>query len=224
MELWRDGTRGKVGLMTDWQTILLTALVTTVGTGLVTYLGHRLTVRRDSEVERLRHATFLAVRVSAVLHPFVMSCVEVVADRGYRDQQGELFPDSVPPTLELPQDVDWRSIDPLLMDRVLSLPNEIASAEKTISFVAEVQSGPPDHEEWFEERRFAWAGLGLLALDIARDLRDRYELPQLDYSRYDPRDALEAAFRKQDEMRMTGAENANRIVKKFKAKKAGTTG
>lgn len=56
-----------------------------------------------------------------------------------------------------------------------------------------------------------WGKLGLMALDLARDLRNRYKLRQPDYSRYDPRDVLEAAVRKEDEMRTMGGTNAKRI-------------
>lgn len=209
--------------MDDWQLVLLTAGVTTVGTGLVTWIGHRITVARDTQEERDRQGTYLAVRVATVLDPFVMGCVNVVNDQGSYDQQGLLEPEHSPPGLDLPQDVDWKSIDPHLMDRILTLPNDIASAEKTISFVGDMQAGPPDYDEWFDERRYQWAGIGLKALDLARDLRDRYRLPQRDYSLYDPRDTLEDAFRKEDEMRTKGAITAKRIVKRFKEKKAAAT-
>lgn len=205
----------------------LTALVTTVGTWFVTryQLRHEAEAQATARKEELdRHGTYLAVRVASVLDPFVMAAVEVVNDKGIYDQHGELNPDSVEPTLDLPQDVNWKSIDPHLMDRILTLPNEIASAKRTVSFVGEMISGPPDYDEWFDERRFQWAKLGLMALDLARDLRDRYKLRQPDHSRYEPRDVLEAAFRKEDNMRTKGAASAKRLAKKAKPKKAGTAG
>lgn len=196
----------------------LTAVVTTFGTWIVT--RYSVSQERQARQEELdRHGTYLAVRVSSILDPFVMAAVEVVNDRGYPDQDGELGPDSVEPSLDLPNDVDWKSIDPHLMDRILTLPNEIQRAEKSLSHVAEYVSGPPDHDEWFSERRYQWGRIGILALDLARDLRNRYKLRQPDFSQYDPRDVLEAAFRKQDEMRAMGAANAKRLVAKLKAKK-----
>jgi hypothetical protein len=205
--------------------IAMTALVTTVGTWFVTryQLRQKAETQATARKEELdRHGTYLAVRVATVLDPFVMACVEVVNDRGYRDQEGILEPEHSPPGLNLPQDVDWQSIDPHLMDRILSMPNDIASAEKTISFVGEITSGPPDYDEWFDERRYQWAGIGLKALDLARDLRERYKLPQRDYSRYDPRDTLEAAFRREDDMQTKGAATAKRIAMKAKAAKRTT--
>lgn len=175
--------------------IALTAAVTTLGTWLVTRytVGHERQVRKE---DLDRHGTYLAVRVTSILDPFVMACIDVVNDKGQRDQEGILEPEHSPPALDLPQDVDWQSIDPHLMDRILSMPNDIESAQKSVSFVGEMISGPPDYDEWFDERRFQWAGIGLKALDVAMSLRDRYKLPQRDYSRYDPRVLLEAAFRK----------------------------
>jgi hypothetical protein len=201
----------------------LTALVTTVGTWFVT----RYQLSRQAEIERAarkeeldRTATYLAVRVSSVLDPFVTGCVAVINDSGLPDQQGEMYPEERTPTLDLPQDVDWKSIDPHLMDRILSLPNEMARAEDTIAFVGDMISGPPDHSEWFAERRYQWAKLGLMAMDLARDLRDRYKLLQRDYSIYDPREVLERAFRKEDGMRKKGAVTAKRIVANGKKKQA----
>jgi hypothetical protein len=157
----------------DWETVGLTALVTTVGTILVNIVGHRLTTRKDSQEERDRHATYLAVRVAALLDPFVMGCVGVSTDRGSYDGNGELVPQELEPVLALPEDVDWRSISPILMDRILTLPNEIATARETISSMSYI-AGPPDYDEWFEERKYQWAKIGLMALDIATDLRKTY--------------------------------------------------
>lgn len=217
-----EAAQAAEGIGAVW-TILITAGLSVAATLGTTWFGHWLGLSkdkelRDAELERL--GTYLAVRVSSVLDPFVMSAVEIVNDRGYRDPEGELGPETVAPMLDLPTDVDWKSIDPHLMDRILSMPNEIATAEKSISFTGEMTSGPPDHDEWFNERRYQWSKLGLTALNLARDLRTRYRLPQRDYSRYDPRDVLEAAFLNEDEMRAQGAVSAKRIVAKAKAKKA----
>lgn len=203
----------------DWETVGLTALVTTIGTILVTFVGHRLTTRKDSQDERDRHATYLAVRVSAILDPFVMAAVSVSGDKGQYDANGELGPEATEPVLTLPDDVDWKSIDPHLMDRILTLPNEIASARSTIDFMGEV-TGPPDYDEWFSERRYQWAKLGLMALDLATDLRRRYRLKPRDYSRYDPRKYFEREFRAESERRREAAEAAQRLLKAHERKKS----
>ena len=198
------------GPVSSFASILLTALVTTVGTWIVT--RYSLSQDRATRQEELdRNATYLAVRVSNVIDPFVMACIDVVNDSGRLNQEGVVEPEHPTPRPDLPQDVEWKSIDPHLMDRILSLPNEISASEKSIAFVGDELSGPPDYDEWFEERQYEWAKLGLVALDLARDLRDRYKLPQRDYSRYDPRVTLEHAFRKEDELRKKAAESARQL-------------
>lgn len=60
-------------------------------------------------------------------------------------------------------------------------------------------------------------GIGLKARDLARDLRDRYKLPQRDYSRYDPGGRARCGLPKEDEMRTRGATIAKRLTAKFQA-------
>lgn len=206
--------------------IFLTAFVTSCFTWLITSYTLSRQEERETETrreERDRHGTYLAVRVSSILDPFVMSAVDVVNDQGTYDQQGEREPEEQTPTLTLPDDVDWKSIDPHLMDRILTLPNEIESAKKSMSFVAEVIAGPPDYEDWFEERRYQWGRIGILALDLATDLRKRYALKPRDYSRYDPRPHLEKAFREKDDMIKHGAEVAKTLIENHEKKKSGKT-
>lgn len=199
--------------------IVLTAGVTTLGTWWVT----RYTLKTEAEAtaagrkeEIERHATFLAVRVASILDPFVMSCIDVVNDKGAYDARGERTTTTSDPALALPQDVDWKSIDPHHMDLVLTLPNEIMNAEKSIAFLADHIATPPDYEEIYNERQYQWARIGLLALNLAAELRERYGLSKRDYSRYDPRDVLERAFKKEDEMRNQGAELAKRLTSKHR--------
>ncbi|RWK58058.1 hypothetical protein [Mesorhizobium sp.] len=131
------GAQWKTGSLFCWR-----QASPTIGTMLVTWIGHRMTVASDTQKELERHGTFLAVRVASVLDPFVMGTVDIVNDRGSYVDGGELHSFAVEPTLDLPRDVDWKSIDPHLMDRILTLPNEIANAEKTFAFVGEMRSGP----------------------------------------------------------------------------------
>ena len=65
------------GPVSSFAGILLTALVTTVGTWIVT--RYSLSQDRATRQEELdRNATYLAVRVSNVIDPFVMACIDVV--------------------------------------------------------------------------------------------------------------------------------------------------
>lgn len=201
--------------------IALTALVTTLGTWLV----NRYTLRQEAETQAAtrreeldRHGTYLAVRIAAMLDPFVMECVNFISDGGQPDKDGEMIASVSLPNLKLPEDVDWKSIDPHLMDRILTLPNEIDTALKAIDYTWLHFSRPPDHDEMFEERRYQGGRLGILALDLATDLRQRYRLKPRDYSRYDPRIYLEKAFREKDDMIQYGAEIAKQLIENHKHK------
>lgn len=176
--------------MAGWQTILFTALLTTIGTAAVSYLSHRWTVRSDSEAERKRHARYLAIRVVCVLDTFVSECGEVVYDDGMPDNDGITSPRVSTPTLSLPADVDWRTVEPGLMYRALGFHNEILSADKAIAWMADETSGPPDYDEFFTERKLQYGQLGLAALQLADDLRKRYGVPARNYENWKPCDVL----------------------------------
>lgn len=201
--------------------ILLTATLTTFGTWWVT----RYTLRSQAKInatvrdeESKRHEGYLAVRVVSVLEPYAMRCIDVVNDDGEFDQRGERRASVPRPDLMLPQDVDWKSIDVQLMDRILTIPNKMENASASVNFVGEMLAGPPYYEEVFEERRYQWAKLGLLALDIASDLRTTYGLQQPDYSMYDPREVLKKHFVAAHEARQRGAKVASSIIASHEAK------
>ena len=211
--------------MPEWQLILLTALVTTIGTAIVSYFGHRLTVRRDSDAERERHARYLAIRVVCTLDPFASGCADVAGDDGIpTPPEGEYEAGVAIPRLVLPDDVDWRSVDPELMYRILGLPSEIAVADQSISFVGSEISSPPDHYEYFSERSIKYGRLGLTALKLADDLRKRYGIPARDYGDWNPRESLETRLAKiekdkaEDDARR--AESTRKMWEDLEARKA----
>lgn len=201
--------------MPEWQLILLTALVTTIGTAIVSYLGYRWTVRSDSEAERERHARYLAIRVITCLDNFVNGCGDVVYDDGMSDHEGEVYPREETPTLTLPEDVDWRSIDADFMYRCLGFPNEIASHDKAIGWVADQIAGPPDHDEFFTERKLRYGQLGLKALQLADDLRARYKVPARNTEGWAPRDTLEAKVKEAEKEKADAADRQARMYQEM---------
>ncbi|MCG8561920.1 MAG: hypothetical protein MI824_19150 [Hyphomicrobiales bacterium] len=177
----------------------MTAAVSVIGTLGVTYFGHWLGLSKDKQLrqeELDRHARFLAIRVVCKLDPFVSECCLVVHDQGAPDQQGEMYPLVGEPTLSFPEDVDWKSVKPDLMYRILSFPNDIEIGQQYISFVAEEIAFPPDYEEFFRERTIEYGRLGLNALVLANEIRETYGIPQRVYGDRHPKDALEAALAK----------------------------
>ena len=206
--------------MPEWQLILLTALMTTIGTAIVSFLGHRWTVRSDSEAERERHARYLAIRVITSLDNFVNDCGDVVYDDGMSDHEGVIHPRETTPTLTRPEDVDWRSIDPGFMYRCLGFPNEIASHDKAIRWVVDQIAGPPDYEEFFTERRLRYGQLGLKALKLADDLRTRYKVPAQNTEGWSPKDKLEGKVKEAEKEKADEADRQARMYKEMQERSA----
>lgn len=130
---------------------------------------------------RASSANYLAIRVVCILDQYIRNCATVVGDdgtdMGQRDQEGCLqvqvpLPD--PPSF--PTDIDWKSIDSILAYRLLSLPNDIRSADDLIEGANNIAL-PPDFDELFEEREKQYSALGLKVNKLAEELRARYQVP-----------------------------------------------
>ena len=148
---------------------------------------------RDARANK-RQARYLAIRIVCVLDEFLGQCTNVVADDGLafgqRSADGCLEPQvSQPNGLPLPSDVDWRSIDHGLMYRILALPSRIERDNRCISFSAE-HSFPPDYNEFFEERRYRYALIGLEVATLAQTLRSTYGIPAQEIDEWRPVDYL----------------------------------
>ena len=207
--------------MPEWQLILLTALVTTIGTAFVSYVSHLWTVRSDSKAERERHARYLAIRVVCVLDPFVSECGDVVYDTGMPEHDGTMHPRVGTPKLAFPEDVDWRAVDPDLMYRILGFPNEIAIADQAIDWVVEQIAGPPDYNEFFDERIIRYGKLGLAAMQLADDLRKRYGIPAKNYGDWNPREVMtEKVAEAEKDKAERDAENAEMLKEMWERREA----
>jgi hypothetical protein len=182
--------------------VILTAALTTCGTWVITRYTNGLSLERDRSLrdeERDRHAQYLSIRVLCALEPFVIACCDVAEDNGEEDERGYSTTTVELPSIAMPQDVDWKSISTDLLYRILSLPNEIADADKTIDFVSSEIASPPDYEEAFAERQIQYGRLGLAALELADELRRTFNIPPRRDSKWNParqlRDAIERATR-----------------------------
>ena len=161
-------------------------------------VGSVLSGFRDAWSDRKmrdRHAQYLATRVVCALDSYVEACTEVVADdglcEGQTNAQGCLEPQvRLPPAPEFSQDLDWQSIDPGLMYRLLSLPNEVGAANRIISSTWDA-IGPPDYD--FEGRQYQYALLGLVAHALTQELRGKYGLPAQRLGEWNPVDYLTKA-------------------------------
>jgi len=155
---------------------------------------------------RERSARYLAIRVICLLDKYVEACASVATDdgldHGQPDEEGCRSPQvQAPEAPAFPGDLDWRSIDHSLAYRLLSMPNAAEAAEHSISVASEYQAGPPDYEEYFEERQDQYAMLGLAAHALTEELRNRYGIPQLDIQVWNPVEQMREARQQVEEAR-----------------------
>ena len=136
--------------------------------------------------KRRSNGRYAAIRVITVLDEYAQKCVSVVGDDGTcegrpagRTEQGEEYYDPQVTSPEPPafaDDVDWQSISFKLMCRILSLPNTARETDHYVSASAE-HSFPPDYDELFAARQVGYAHLGLEAVNLVRELRKEFGLP-----------------------------------------------
>lgn len=149
---------------------------------------------------RKRDARYLGIRAVCTLDKFMDSCIDVVSDNGRIDQDGYTYSQvPLPPPPAYPDDIDWRSIDPELMYRLLSLPTDAETANRVIGAAAE-HSDPPDHDDYFNERRSQYTNLGLVALELSKEIRQTFNIPLQTFRGWDPAAfLLEEKFKQEKE-------------------------
>ena len=154
-------------------------------------LGSVLTSFKDlvaHTFNRRGNGRYAAVRLIAVLDEYAQGCVSVVSDDGTcegrpagRTEQGEEYyvPQATKPQPPIfPDEIDWRSISFKLMYRILSLPNNARETDRYIVASAE-HSFPPDYDEVFAARQEGYAQLGLESVNLIKDLRREFGLPDI---------------------------------------------
>jgi hypothetical protein len=181
------------------------AVVGIVGVVVGSFLALLREIWSDSRMRR-RHARYLAIRVVCILDKYVESCAEVVSDDGLcdgqRDEQGCLqaqVPTPSPPAF--PEGLDWKSIDHALMYRLLSMPNEAEAADRKLDHVWQYVAGPPDFDEFFEERQYKYSALGLAAFALTQEMRTKYDIPPQTVDEWDPIERLAEAKKQIEDTR-----------------------
>jgi hypothetical protein len=136
------------------------------------------------------NARYMAIRAVSLLDRYVDGCTAVVGDDGTvmgepANQDGTCAPQADYPAFPVETlDGDWKSISQNLMYEILSFSNRIQSAEGMSEGQRE-HASPPHQEEYFEERQFQFARLGLKAHDLAKELRRKYGIPDREFGDWD---------------------------------------
>ncbi|HFF6216705.1 hypothetical protein [Stenotrophomonas maltophilia] len=143
-----------------------------VGAG-ITALREYLVGKRKSKSD----GAYLAAIVGGALDTLISGCSDVVGDSGQVDSEGYSHPRTEHPQFDpLKLDVEWRTIPPDLLFDIQDLPYQLLFAEGAIGAASEYAATPPDYEEFFEERQYQFARIGLHCIDIADRLRAHAKL------------------------------------------------
>lgn len=143
-------------------------------------LTHHFTRRREERAaaaKRDSERLYIATELVFLLEKFAEGCTGVSTDNGEAQQQGEYYPTSRQPELDL-SDItgDWRTLPSLIMYRIHELPVLQNEASRDIAAVSEYDS-PPFYTDSFRERQYQYARLGLKAIILSRRLRKLVRLP-----------------------------------------------
>lgn len=173
------------------------------------------TNKRESD----KSAKYLAIRLVCILDKYLYDCIKIVKDDGLsygqRNKEGCLEPQVKQPGPPIyPDDIDWKSIEPDLMYGLLSFPSEVADGERLISFAWDI-TGPPDFEEWFDERKFQYSQFGLIASKLSNDLSSKYGIKKKVYNNWDPVADLKTELETVSQRRQIGTEEFNKIIKRI---------
>lgn len=168
-----------------WIPVVATLVGVVIGAGL-TFLREFLTTK----AKRKKDAAYLTAVVSGALDRFVAGCELVVNDdglsQGQYDEDGTRSAQSSLPEFR-PEElkVEWPSIPAELIYRVLDLPYKREAANSYITEAGE-HADPPDYENYFDQRQYQYAKLGLEAVNLSRDLRKHSSFPDRDRGAWDP--------------------------------------
>ena len=160
---------------------LIEVLKLALGTGVVASIATQgiawLIERSKSNRSVATEATNLAARLAATLEHFAIKCAEQIADHNmYQQSDGHAGRPhgSLPKLGEFPPQANWSTLDPVLLSRSFSLPNELLLGDRMIAFWSDVDPDPSLVHNACDAR----AGTsGYRAWQLAEDLRCRYRLP-----------------------------------------------
>ncbi|WP_269791678.1 hypothetical protein [Stenotrophomonas sp. Iso1] len=152
------------------------AIIGLIGVG----VGGALTTWRERSTEKrieIKDAALLAAVIGGELDGFIAACNEVVQDDGETNPDTGFWEETTAtPTFDPSKyDVEWRSIHEKIMFDIHDLPYQISFSNGAIRAVGEHDS-PPDFSDWFQERQYQYARLGLHCLDILERLRGSAKL------------------------------------------------
>lgn len=162
--------QGMLGQMTN---TIVPALIGIFGVAVGAFITQGSTWIRETRIQKLA-AKYLAMRLAVTLEEFAIDCGFLI-NKNSRAETGD--DDEGPcgnlPTLgEYPTDAAWNALEPGLANRALSFRNDLAVSGETIEFRWDMENAIQS-EACNDEA----AKRGIQALNLAVDLRKKYDLP-----------------------------------------------
>lgn len=172
--------------------------------------------------EKKKNAEYLAILITSMLERFVVGCAEVVADdglyHGQRNSDGYRETHTVQPSFDpLLTQVEWKALPANMMNDLLSFPLEIESARAKIDGVYEFVSDPPDYDEFFQERQYQYALLGIRASKLSAHLRAHVGLPSRAVGDWNPIEYMQSRLAEIDHNREEYAKAQARSIASLEA-------
>lgn len=146
-------------------------------------LTHHFTQRREERADAAKlenERLYISTELVFLLEKFAASCADVAADTGEDNNDPQPI---LEPTVDYPelsyQEVtsDWKVLHPRIMYRIRELPVLQSEASKAIAYVKEADF-LGDYSEYFRERRYQYARLGLRTIIQVRRLRKIAGFPE----------------------------------------------
>lgn len=124
---------------------------------------------------------YLAVRVTPILENFLDLCYDVAFDDGTSmgmpaGEGGYYYPQAQVPDLNLPNDVDWTSINKELLQEILFLSRELERIKRLLDGELEYSASPP-YDEFMYFRRRKFSEFSVKCDDILIKLKEILSLP-----------------------------------------------
>ena len=171
-----------------WPQIITAVLPAGAAFGGVWYGQWRITQREKKVAERKRESdrAFIGAQLIVRLRELIYWCDQAVSDIGVpantRSGQGWVqIPDpAISVTDFVLEDVrgDWSALSPELNLRILEIPLRLTELDRYLSHYQDKMCNPPEHKEYFGERRRCYRGLTTQLDMLCTQLSKECKLPE----------------------------------------------
>ncbi len=180
----------------------MTGLTTALVAGVVLFLLNWLREYLTAQWKWHSDAEVLAFSLATQLDRLISECTDVANDPLTHDPETGYTEATVgSPSLIFAETLPWAVFDKRLQYRIRSLPNKIDAAIRSCSNIGEYGDGPPDFDDYFEERQLRFSWIGLEASLLTEELAAKFGVEMLDRGEWKPEENFKSTVSKIDERR-----------------------